>query len=111
MIVEINILGSQIVIHGAKVTLRGDTITVEANNAESHSPLFTPPELSVEEFKSEVDGFMSKHDMAPTVFGKKFASDPGFVFGLREGREPREKTRAKVIERMRGFSVDAEAAE
>lgn len=51
----------------------------------------------VEAFKDTVEKFISEQEMTPTAFGKKFASDPRFVFQLREGREPRTSTRNKVL--------------
>ena len=35
--------------------------------------------------------------MPPTRFGRESVGDPRFVFDLREGREPRRATVAKVV--------------
>lgn len=51
----------------------------------------------IEAFKHTVEKFIAEMDMTPTAFGKKFASDPRFVFQLREGREPRTATRNRVL--------------
>lgn len=56
--------------------------------------------MNVEQFRAKVEGFLARQGMTPTEFGRQFASDPSFVFELREGREPREATRARVIEAM-----------
>lgn len=54
----------------------------------------------IETFKNSVEDFIAKANITPTLFGKKFANDPLFVFQLREGREPRSATRQKIIEAM-----------
>lgn len=51
----------------------------------------------IEAFKSTVETFIAKKEITATHFGKKYAGDPLFVFQLREGREPRTKTREKVL--------------
>lgn len=57
--------------------------------------------MNLEQFKSKIEAFIAKKGMTPTAFGKMYANDPGFVFDLRErDREPREATRAKVLEAM-----------
>lgn len=56
--------------------------------------------MSLDQFKSTVEDFLSKTGMTPTAFGKRFAGDPLFVFQLRDGREPREATREKVLAAM-----------
>lgn len=56
--------------------------------------------MSLDQFKSTVEDFLSKTGMTPTAFGKRFAGDPLFVFQLRDGREPREATREKVLSAM-----------
>ena len=48
--------------------------------------------MSLDQFKSTVEDFLSKTGMTPTAFGKRFAGDPLFVFQIRDGREPREAT-------------------
>jgi predicted transcriptional regulator len=54
----------------------------------------------IETFKATVEAFIAANEMTPTVFGKKFAGDPLFVFDLRKGREPRYATRCKVLDAM-----------
>lgn len=54
----------------------------------------------LQQFKNEVEEFIAQNGLTPTAFGKRFAGDPLFVFQLREGREPRSTTRAKVIAAM-----------
>jgi hypothetical protein len=47
-------------------------------------------------FQKEIDSYLSATGLTPTAFGDKAASDPNFVFELRNGREPRRSTIAKV---------------
>ncbi len=56
-------------------------------------------------FKAEIDAFLAKHDMAPATFGAEACNDTAFVTDLRDGREPRFSTIAKV----RAFMADYEA--
>ena len=49
------------------------------------------------EFLKTVEKFLREQDMAPATFGRAAVRDPLFVFGLREGREPREATTARVL--------------
>jgi homoserine dehydrogenase len=55
----------------------------------------------IEQFRTEVERFITDRGITPTRFGKEFAGDPLFVFQLREGREPRTDTRSRIIEAMR----------
>ncbi|TCV66313.1 hypothetical protein [Neorhizobium sp. S3-V5DH] len=61
----------------------------------------------LDEFKNTIEQFIEKTSMTPTQFGKRFASDPLFVFQLREGREPRSATRRKVLEALKSAEVAA----
>jgi homoserine dehydrogenase len=56
--------------------------------------------MSLDQFKTTVEDFLSKTGMTATAFGRRFAGDPLFVFQLRDGREPREATREKVLAAM-----------
>ena len=60
--------------------------------------------MTVSEFRAAIEVFIAKHSFTPTDFGKMFANDPSFVFDLRDGREPREKTREAVLSRMKKAS-------
>ena len=48
-----------------------------------------------------VERFLAASGLTPTAFGKASVNDPGFVFGLRAGREPRRETRRRVEAYMR----------
>ena len=65
-----------------------------------------PIMTEIEQFRTEVERFITDRGITPTRFGKEFAGDPLFVFQLREGREPRTDTRSRIIVAMR-----AEAAQ
>jgi len=59
---------------------------------------------TVSDFKNIVHDFMRGWDMAPTTFGRLFANDPNLVSRLDAGREPRESTRKKILQRMEEYS-------
>lgn len=44
----------------------------------------------------EVEKFLRQSDVAPTRFGRDAVGDPRFVFDLRNGRDPRPATIARV---------------
>ena len=44
----------------------------------------------------EVEKFLRYRRVAPTRFGRDAVGDPRFVFDLRNGREPRPQTVARV---------------
>ena len=44
----------------------------------------------------EVEKFLRQNDTAPTRFGREVVGDPRFVFDLRNGRDPRPGTVARV---------------
>ena len=45
----------------------------------------------------EVEKFLRRSDVAPTRFGREAVGDPRFVFDLRNGRDPRPTTVARVL--------------
>lgn len=45
----------------------------------------------------EVEKFLRQSDVAPTRFGREAVGDPRFVFDLRNGRDPRPTTVARVL--------------
>jgi homoserine dehydrogenase len=54
----------------------------------------------VQSFREAVEAFISAHGWTATRFGRQMAGDPLFVFDLREGREPRSDTRARILKAM-----------
>jgi predicted transcriptional regulator len=63
----------------------------------------------------EIEKFLSDTGMTPTAFGRDAMHDPGFVFGVREGRDIRlstaERVRQEIMRyrRMGTFSDGASA--
>lgn len=44
----------------------------------------------------DVEKYLRSHDIAAARFGREAMGDPRFVFDLRNGREPRERTVRRV---------------
>lgn len=57
--------------------------------------------MTLSDFKTEVETFLEETGVSPSRLGRAALKDPCFVFGLRNGAEPREATRKKVCEEMR----------
>ena len=51
----------------------------------------------LERFRHTVEKFIADSGISPTQFGRDYAGDPLFVFDLRQGREPRSKTRSRIL--------------
>ncbi len=51
----------------------------------------------VERFRDIVEQFIVERGLTATQFGRDYASDPLFVFQLRDGREPRTATRERIL--------------
>ncbi len=49
-----------------------------------------------------IELYLRRHRMSPTRFGREAVNDPRFVFDLRNGRELREKTVARVSDWLDG---------
>lgn len=50
----------------------------------------------------EVEKFLRQNDTPPTRFGRDAVGDPRFVFDLRNGRDPRPRTVARVRAYLEG---------
>lgn len=57
-----------------------------------------------------VEKFLREQNMPATKFGRLAAHDPRFVLDLRLGREPRERTAARITSFMDGYRAGREAA-
>lgn len=57
----------------------------------------------IQSFRQSVETFISARGWTPTRFGRIVAGDPLFVFDLRDGREPRSETRARILKAMAEF--------
>lgn len=53
----------------------------------------------LEEFLEEIEAAIEVLEMSASTYGRLVAGDPGFVFGLRKGREPRLSTMERVRRR------------
>ena len=56
--------------------------------------------MMLSDFKTEVETFLEETGVSPSRLGRAALNDPCFVFGLRNGAEPREATRKKVSDEM-----------
>lgn len=63
----------------------------------------------IQSFRQSVEAFIAARGWTPTRFGRTIAGDPLFVFDLREGREPRSDTRARILKAMQDFGEGATA--
>lgn len=50
----------------------------------------------------EVEKYLRQSEVAPTRFGRDAVGDPRFVFDLRNGRDPRPTTIARVRAYLEG---------
>jgi len=57
-----------------------------------------------------IEKFLRAHDIAATKFGRLAVQDPRFVFDLRNGREPRAETEARIRAFMAGYQAALETA-
>ena len=59
------------------------------------------------ELLQRIDGFLERHAMAPTTFGRKATGEPQLIDSIRKGRSPS----LKVVNRLVAFidETDAEA--
>jgi len=64
----------------------------------------------LEEFREEIEAAIEALESSASTFGRTVAGDPGFVFGLRNGREPRLSTMERVRRRTAAL-LEARAAE
>lgn len=58
------------------------------------------------QFQAEIEAFLIRSGVLPTVLGRLALGDPGFVFRLRKGRVPSLRT----VDRVRQFMAQHEAA-
>ena len=54
---------------------------------------------ALKEFREEVEAAIAALESSASTYGRLVAGDPGFVFGLRKGREPRLSTMDRVRRR------------
>lgn len=56
----------------------------------------------------QIDDFLTRHDMAPTTFGRSALGEASFVTTLRDGRMPGLRTLQKCAEFMRSKDEELE---
>ncbi|MBI1273006.1 MAG: hypothetical protein GC131_02840 [Alphaproteobacteria bacterium] len=61
-------------------------------------------QLAPEQFLAAVDLFLRRSGMSASMLGKCAVNDPGLVFQLRRGREPRRKTMQRVLDYMASYT-------
>lgn len=62
-------------------------------------------------FTDDVEKFLKRTGVEPTIFGREALGDPSFVFDLRKGRSPSARTMDKVRDWIRDWKApDKEAA-
>ena len=54
---------------------------------------------------AEVESFLLEAGMSPTAFGRHALGDPGFVFGLRDGRDCRHSTAERARAQIAQYRV------
>jgi predicted transcriptional regulator len=54
---------------------------------------------------TQIESFLSEHQMAPATFGKLALNDPALVIGLKNGRDLRQST----VERLQRFMREYES--
>ena len=62
--------------------------------------------MSKREFLKRIEFFLLKSGLSATSFGILAAKEPNFVFGLRRGREAREKKQHQVISFMAKYDSE-----
>ena len=62
----------------------------------------------MEDLLTDIEAFMVRHELSATTFGQRANGDRHFVRQLREGRETRRSTEAKIRNFM--TASDAEAS-
>ena len=58
-------------------------------------------------FTDDVEKFLKRTGVEPTIFGREALGDPSFVFDLRKGRSPSARTMDKVREWMSAWKSPA----
>lgn len=59
----------------------------------------------------QIEAFLEEFEMSPTAFGIKALNDPGFVGGLRSGRDTKMSTAKRCFEYMQRMREEQAAAQ
>ncbi len=57
--------------------------------------------MTTEQLRVRVAAFLKRNNIAPSDFGRRVMGDSAWVFRFLDGFEPKERTRAKVLDAMR----------
>jgi predicted transcriptional regulator len=63
--------------------------------------------MTKKDFLEMVENFLSNKGMSATTFGILANKEPNLVFTLREGRECREETQARVLDFINNYKQEA----
>ena len=58
-----------------------------------------------------IEQYLKSRRIPPTRFGRDAVGDPNFIFDLRDGRDPREKTIRRVLAYLDQVEAGAERKE
>lgn len=64
--------------------------------------------MTKKDFAETIETFLEKHKMAPTTFGILANKEPNFVFLIRDGRECREETQARILNFMQQYKENSD---
>jgi predicted transcriptional regulator len=59
--------------------------------------------MNKKEFLEKIEAFLRENNMAATTFGVLSNKEPNLVFLLRDGRECREETRARILDFINNY--------
>jgi predicted transcriptional regulator len=62
--------------------------------------------MNKKDFLETVETFMKTKEMSATMFGILANKEPNLVFTLREGRECREETQARVLDFINNYKQE-----
>lgn len=59
--------------------------------------------MTKQEFLNLIEEFLQSYQIPPTTFGILSVNSPSLVFDLKEGRECREATQAKILKFIKDY--------
>lgn len=59
--------------------------------------------MNLPEFRACVEAHLSKTSEPPSTFGRRALGDPAWISRLRKGVEPKEATRARVLQAIKAY--------
>jgi len=57
--------------------------------------------MTIEQFRIRLASFLKRNNIKPTTFGRDVLGDSAWVGRVLAGREPKERTRNKVLQAMK----------